>query len=121
MRERQAPASPATQRWTRASSSGFPATGRVYSPPMHEIPLLGSRIFAGPGLLDGAGARVKELAPRAWRACGRTDAHGRRYAKRVAAGREAAGRPTSTTAVPSGEARKGLARAAKSYAALVKA
>ena len=54
---------------------------------MHEIPLLGSKIFTGAGILDGAGARVRELAPRASRAFVLTDANCRRYAKRVKIGR----------------------------------
>lgn len=87
---------------------------------MHEIPLLGSKIFAGPGLVDGAGAKVRELAPRASRAFVLTDVHCRRHAKRVVAGLEAAGLPASTTVLPSGESQKKLATASKLYDALAK-
>jgi 3-dehydroquinate synthase len=87
---------------------------------MHEIPLLGSKIFAGRGLIDAAGALVKELAPRASRAFVLTDRACRRYAKRVSSVLEAAGRPTSTTVLPPGESQKKLATAARLYDALAK-
>jgi 3-dehydroquinate synthase len=87
---------------------------------VHEISLLSSKIVVAPGLIDGAGRMVRDLAPRASRAFVLTDRRCLPYAKRVARSLAAAGLPSATSVLPPGESQKKLATAARLYDALAK-
>jgi 3-dehydroquinate synthase len=88
---------------------------------MRRIPLLSSVIDVGCGLLKDAGARIRELEPRAKKAFLLTDRNCARYARTVRSGLQAAGMEVEILAIAPGESQKKPASAARIYDRLARA